>query len=513
MKKLSIIAAAALMAVVGCQKQPNAGTNPDEGEKVYMGFKIATVSTKSGTQDDGTSTNGVEIGTDSENNVSKIDLVLKDATTKKVTIASDITAVPAQPGEDTRAFIASFKSKELSEGNYRVYVYVNADAPETFDVNHVYSVGDADVTTNIAQSNKFMMTSAGVDDKNMTTISDLRSHTSAANPLDLGTFDVERSAVRFDYTSPATGKTYTLAKDASDKPTVVVTLQDMALVNESKAFYDFKRVIADPTVADWAASWKIGDIETSNNYVVDTDWAAKKASTNGIVEMHYPLNTANESTYSWTSIPDATYPDYSFWKYSTENSMPFTTQKKGMTTGVAFRGQITATVDCPADLKTVLDDGTKTIYVFGNVLYGTWDMVKNAALATGAGANYALRAAYDKVVASSKQPADYASAGFTAYTPKSGKYLTTYYYWNRHNDNGNPDVMGPMEFATVRNNVYKLSVTKINKYGHPYQDGGSTTDPDPNPENPTDPDEQTEYYFTVSVRVLPWVVRINNIEF
>ena len=512
MKKLSIIAAAALMAVVGCQKQPNAGTNPDEGEKVYMGFKIATVSTKSGTQDDGTSTNGVEIGTDSENNVSKIDLVLKGATTKKVTIASDITAVPAQPGEDTRAFIASFKSSDLAEDNYRVYVYVNADAPASFDVNHVYSVGDADVTANIAQPNYFMMTSAGVDAKNMTTISDLRSHTSAANPLDLGTFDVERSAVRFDYTSPATtGKTYTLAKDASDNPTVVVTLQDMALVNESKAFYDFKRVIANPSL-DWPTNWVIGDIETSNNYVVDTDWAAKKASSTGIVDMYYPLNTANESTYSWTSIPDATYPDYSFWKYSTENSMPFTTKKKGMTTGVAFRGQITATEDCPAGLKAVLGAGTETIYVFGNVLYGTWEMVKTAALATGASANYALRAAYDKVEASSKQPADYASAGFTAYSPKEGKYLTTYYYWNRHNDNNDPDVMGPMEFATVRNNVYKLSVTKINKYGHPYQDG-TTTDPDPNPQLPTDPDEQTEYYFTVSVRVLPWVVRINNIEF
>ena len=512
MKKLTIIAAAALMVVVGCQKQPNAGTNPDEGEKVYMGFKIATVSTKSSTNDEGNSSGGVEVGTDSENKVSKIDLVLKDATTKKVTIASNITAVAPQPGEDTRTFIASFKSKELSEGNYRVYVYVNADAPETFDVNHVTSVDAADVTANIAKPNEFMMTSAGVDAKNMTTISDLRSHTSVANPLDLGTFDVERSAVRFDYASPATGKTYTLAKDALGKPTVVVTLQDMALVNESKAFYDFKRVIANPSL-DWPTNWVIGDIETSNNYVVDTDWAAKKTSGSGIVDMHYPLNTANESTYTWTSIPDATTPNYSFWKYSTENSMPFTTQKKGMTTGVAFRGQITATNDCPAGLKGVLDAGTEKIYVFGNVLYGTWEMVENAAKATGASANYALRAAYDKVMASSKQPADYASAGFTAYSPKGGKYLTTYYYWNRHNDNGNPDVMGPMEFATVRNNVYKLSVTKINKYGHPYQDGGSTTDPDPNPENPDQPDEQTEYYFTVSVRVLPWVVRINNIEF
>ncbi|MDE5638842.1 MAG: hypothetical protein K2I47_03460, partial [Odoribacter sp.] len=30
-----------------------------------------------------------------------------------------------------------------------------------------------------------------------------------------------------------------------------------------------------------------------------------------------------------------------------------------------------------------------------------------------------------------------------------------YFYWNRHNNNGRNGVMGPMEFAVVRNNVYK----------------------------------------------------------
>ncbi|MDE6771030.1 MAG: fimbria major subunit, partial [Muribaculaceae bacterium] len=59
-----------------------------------------------------------------------------------------------------------------------------------------------------------------------------------------------------------------------------------------------------------------------------------------------------------------------------------------------------------------------------------------------------------------------------------------------------------MEFATVRNNVYKLKVTNINRWGNP---GDKPTDPD-------DPDENPEVYFRVRVEVLPWVVRINNIE-
>ena len=48
-------------------------------------------------------------------------------------------------------------------------------------------------------------------------------------------------------------------------------------------------------------------------------------------------------------------------------------------------------------------------------------------------------------------------------------YYCYYYYWNRHNDNNLNGIMGPMEFDVVRNNVYKLSVDKINRLGHPRQ--------------------------------------------
>ncbi len=87
-------------------------------------------------------------------------------------------------------------------------------------------------------------------------------------------------------------------------------------------------------------------------------------------------------------------------------------------------------------------------------------------------------------------------------------YYCYYYYWNRHNDNGQNGVMGPMEFCVVRNNVYKLSVTNINKLGHPRHSIN-----DPNPPTPETDDEIDDVYITVQVEVLPWVVRINNIQF
>ncbi len=104
------------------------------------------------------------------------------------------------------------------------------------------------------------------------------------------------------------------------------------------------------------------------------------------------------------------------------------------------------------------------------------------------------------------------AAGITIYQSSidgnTPGYYCYYYYWNRHNDNGIPGVMGPMEFAVVRNNVYKLSVDKISRLGHPRL-------PDNDPDNPTPgtPDETDEIYLDVKVAIVPWAVRLNSIEF
>lgn len=95
---------------------------------------------------------------------------------------------------------------------------------------------------------------------------------------------------------------------------------------------------------------------------------------------------------------------------------------------------------------------------------------------------------------------------FTVYNPtedKTGKlhYYIYYYYYNRHNDNDDPAIMGTMEFATVRNNIYKIKVDNVLQFGLPG---------DVPPPPPTD-DETPEIYFKVSVQVLDWVVRVNNI--
>ncbi len=103
--------------------------------------------------------------------------------------------------------------------------------------------------------------------------------------------------------------------------------------------------------------------------------------------------------------------------------------------------------------------------------------------------------------------------GFTLYEASvdnqdGAGYYCYYYYWNRHNDNGRNGIMGPMEFAVVRNNVYKLAVTAIHALGHP-----RISENDPDKPTPDTPDEETNLYISVSCEVLPWTVRVNNAVF
>ena len=75
-----------------------------------------------------------------------------------------------------------------------------------------------------------------------------------------------------------------------------------------------------------------------------------------------------------------------------------------------------------------------------------------------------------------------------------------YPYWIRHINNGNYNEMGMMEFAIVRNNIYDLTVTGINKLGL----SGAVAP------KPGEDDETDELFFNVVILVKNWVVRKND---
>lgn len=86
---------------------------------------------------------------------------------------------------------------------------------------------------------------------------------------------------------------------------------------------------------------------------------------------------------------------------------------------------------------------------------------------------------------------------------KGGK--SYYKFWIRHDDNGADyrNVMGIMEFAIVRNNVYQLNVTGIRELGDPLPFT-------PGKDDPNNPDENKEVRIKVQIFVKNWVNRRND---
>ena len=499
MKKINYLLAAALFIAAGCEKSPVDQGNLNEGN-LYMQFSVKMLSTRSQTDNTGDSNSNAnpdtEVGLDKENKISTVDIALVGG--GSTVVASNVTPTAA----NASTYVAKFDTKALVAGTtYKVYIYANCSAPSAVDVDAVSKATIAEMTAD----NKFWMTNAHAA-LDVTLPTDLAPYTQPNTPLSLGAHTVERSMARFDYKQAG-------AFDMGAG--ITLTLTDAALINQSKAHYMFRRVTAD---ANTSSDVTVGGAEIPTNWVVDTDWGNKVAA-------NFDAQLEAPSTWDWTSLASLTTDDqydgdYKIWCYAKENTIPgIDNQKHDVSTGVVFKAELAPGETASDAVKTAMAAG-KRIYVFNNVLYGAWSDVKAAA---EAGTDATLQAAYNKaaatIAADATEPkgADAAAAGFTGYSAKNGKYYNYYYYWNRHNDNLDNNVMGIMEFAVVRNNVYKLAVNSINRFGHPTPPDPTNPDPDPEPDpdpvDPDDPDESVNYYFNVTVKVLPWTVRINNIEF
>ena len=496
--------AALLVAMTGCQKEPQVNETKEGGE-VYMTFSVQAL-TKSSTDETGDSNSDaipeIEVGKDAENKISNVQVYLHPATGNAIK-ATNVNLVGGGVN-----YTATFKEEEIDTNvEYSIYVICNESAdinpldPETI-VKTVEGTDGREL--NISADNNFLMTNAKQALKKTITVDELNSCMTPATPLNLGTVEVERTVARFDYANKEADNLYEIAGN-----TVQIYLSEAAVINVSKASYYFRRVAADKT----GTPFVVGGTETPVNYVVDTDWTGKTAlevtwATADAADLFsYPLE--DKTSWKWIDITNLTDADkvdgaingnqYNFLSYVSENTLPGTeAQINGLSTGVVFRGYLHNGTS-----KLIGDD---YLYVYANKYYGNWVDVTTAATP---GTDAALTAAYEAVKADPTNLAECAKAGFTVYTPDSNRnYPVYYYYWNRHNDNGKPSEMGTMEFSVVRNNVYKLAVTKINNFGHPELPEG-----DPDPVKPENDDEQVRHYFQVSVKVLPWTVRVNDIEF
>lgn len=515
------------------------------------------------------SDSGFEIGQDEENHVGSVLIILagKNDDGTYTYLDNDLADASASGNTTKPVYTIQLnpqKLKAYSGKKVVVFAYCNP----TTEVINAANQDFADAVGTISDPDKadiwtpkgFLMSNHCIRPDNelptLPTLEQLQNNYNIpTNPFDLGTVEVSRVAARFDFKEticdgqnisnryPVIQQTKT--EDGTITSTIkgYVTLTDIAAYNIAKTYFFLPRV---STQKNWSNPTLCG-LETSSNWMVSPHYESKILNSIPLtfIKDQYFYNGQPESSTSATSPIDFTTfkyesissvikgkednddnwtapnkEGYHIWRYVTENTIPEEDyQRHAITTGVIFKGLLEA--DGDSDIKTAMEAGD-VIYAYSNTLYGNLAALKEAvkanpvsSLADAFKESFGIKDITDESLASvttdlSNSLGHGNRKYFTIYRPQETNgnftYPVYYPYYNRHNDNGNNTIMRSMEFATVRNNVYKLSVSAINRLGHP-----ENPDDDPDPENPDDPDESEEAYFMVSVRVLPWVVRVNSI--
>lgn len=409
--------------------------------------------------------------------------------------------------------------------------------------------------SNVALSwrkNAFLMTSVAIHKVTLEEEADLKKHNTPDNAFDLcpggKSIEVIRTASRFDIKDASANKdwSYEIKNDKlKDKPVMgTVTLTRVAMFNMRKQFYYLPRVhakgVKTNTLCPGMTGMEFGVDENGNVtdevFVVSPttktfDWANISINPNADdVDMEKlaglewtslaSLSDDDDDNGGWdvpagTETPAPTKDGYKIWRYTSENTFAEDETKfePNNTSGVVFEAEITV----GENFGNKTENGEYLpMYLYQGVLYGSSLKIAEAieqnpssTLTTVFEQCFDItRDENNKVTSATlKTGADLNKFQLTEYKPTAFtddknnityKYLCYYWYYNRHVDDETPSAVGPMEFATVRNNIYKLSVKNVKTFG-------TTTPPDP---------DAWDVYFTLNVEMKNWVVRVNDkIEF
>lgn len=172
--------------------------------------------------------------------------------------------------------------------------------------------------------------------------------------------------------------------------------------------------------------------------------------------------------------------------YCFENSTDIEHQIHGLSTGITFVARMYKDETCGTPVDKLYQ-------------YNGYNFESLAAIGEAFGGN-TPQAILDLINGTTQETKEsLKAAGIVKYVGNICYYYSTQI---KHYDNGNNNTLGNMEFAIMRNNIYSLAVTNITRLGDPIVD--------PTPETPN---ETKEAALKVEVKILPWIVRYNNIEF
>lgn len=447
-----------------------------------------------------TRASGTQTGTEKENKVSSINVILLEAQLKDgiyiygpvAGVAKDIT-----PTALTTTHYNFTAEIPLPKGTYRIFLIANPDNSTTemqsIKVGTTYAelrnlkhtAATYEGMKNVLYGNSadnFLMTNA--HDPARKDIVDCRPGRRVSVSMKL-----QRAAARIDYLCTQSGNKYvtqTTAQDATDAQ-VEVRLTSAALTNVSKSCYYFKQLSADGN----AANATIDAEETTDNYVIDVDWSEKQQNTPSLTNnFFYPVSTLRndmEKNAAWQTLPGERDRMSNLF-YASENTVPTNRQLQRQCLAVLLRGEF----DCPALA------GETTILTYENKIYKAAADGVYTELSRVIAEKYELSGSISITNNTSDDLLEVYDIKRFRRNNATDPFVTYYAVWLRYNDNKDANVSGTMEFSIVRNTLYRFKVNSISGLGTPVE-----------PNNPVEP---PVYEIKIQMEVLDWDNRSVDFE-
>ena len=167
-----------------------------------------------------------------------------------------------------------------------------------------------------------------------------------------------------------------------------------------------------------------------------------------------------------------------------ENGVTADFQTMDKTTSIVFKGQI-------------LDEGGNavTLFKYDESFYKDLEALFNDV--TGLPGNWTTQQYLDGTI----DAEDLKGIGISVYENGYCYYAAQI----KHFDDGNAETTGPNEFIKMRNNVYSVAVTSVDKFGFSEMEMVEL-------ENAIEGGSES-IYLTLEAKILPWIVRFTDVEF
>lgn len=442
-----------------------------------------------------------ETGLKEEYTVNKVIVYLFDATTGAFRYSFNLSSLSPNGFSSGKQQLVKYQTVRLKveeEGMYNIYAIANANITKPF-VNEakflaeiddksyrdgvLWSPGQGLIMTTRADNSGYYTNYKG-ENRNVY----LRNLGSNETPKEVNLV-LERVLAKIEVGVGREKCLFTL-NDSNNNPYADVELTNYYPINLPKKFYLHRHVdklasfpTKEPEESEFTVeNENFGEVkdQNENGYVVDPYFfkkTEKDAANFDNTDEYYafPLKVPQD----WIALQwpkSGNTPEYAQF-YCLENCMYKTAQKNAYSTGVHFRAKIT-----PTATRIIGSVNPDTLYYANYTFYDGWNTLSsriNVAGLTGNSDDTAL-----------------AGRGIKRFIKDDqGKYYCYYNYWIRHLDNNKSNEMGVMEFAVVRNNIYRLNITGISGLG-----SGS-------PEIDPGKDDETEVLLNMNINVLPWIIR------